>query len=75
MDDAIEVSKRLSATLFIRQSSLPIEVTKEEPPLDMAVNFLINSINLALNESENAASNLDEKVLQSTRFDLKELLI
>ncbi|KAK8835507.1 hypothetical protein M9Y10_044349 [Tritrichomonas musculus] len=71
LGETIEVAKRLSATLFIRQSSLPIEVTKEPPPVELATSFLMNSIQLALNESEIASKSLDEKVLQSTRFDLK----
>ena len=71
IEQTLEVSKRLSATLFIRQSSLPLEITKEEPPIDLAVSFLINSINLALEESEIVSNSLDEKVIKSTRFDLK----
>ncbi|OHT15376.1 IQ calmodulin-binding motif family protein [Tritrichomonas foetus] len=69
--ETLETAKRLSATLFIRQSSLPIEVKSEKPPLELATTFLINSIKQALEESDRAAKNLDREVLQTTRFDLK----
>ena len=71
VEETLEVAKKFAATLFIRQSSLPIEIEGQDPPLTEATEFLIRSIKLALKESERAANNLDDKVLQSTRFDLK----
>ena len=68
---ALERSKRLAATLFIRQSSLPDDIKSQKPPLAKATDFLMRTINQALEEADWAAACLDNEVNQATRFDLK----
>ena len=68
---ALERAKRLAATLFIRQSSLPDDIKSQKPPLSQATQFLMRTIQQALDEADWAAACLDNEVSLATRFDLK----
>ena len=68
---ALEKTRRLASTLFIRQSSLPADFITQPPPLRQATEFLMKTIDKALEEADFSASCLDNQVAQSTRFDLK----
>lgn len=68
---AFDKMRRLAATLFIRQSSLPADIVANEPPLKQATDFLMRTVDQALQEADFAAACLDNEVAQSTRFDMK----
>ena len=71
IEETLEIAKRLSSSLFIRQSGLPEELKRNKAPLDVATQFLIKAIRFTIEESDKAAQVLDKEVIQSTRFDLK----
>jgi hypothetical protein len=71
VEGSLEIAKRLSAALFIRQSSLPDDLISHPPPFQVAIAFLMRAIDQTLLECSTLALSLDEEVKRTTRFDLK----
>ncbi|OHT13846.1 IQ calmodulin-binding motif family protein [Tritrichomonas foetus] len=71
VNETIIIAKRLAAQLYIRQSSLPVEIERQVPPVKESADFIIRAIELTLKDCEKLARSIDNQVYNVARFDLK----